>query len=204
MENTPFKIKWQKADLLVAPKGTSNSLGILKKGAVVTVTEDSDPYYFKVSLDNGLEGFVYKDAGEKVRGLQPTKMPSLSELAESSKPSTNGTSSAFGTVTPVEKSASAANGRRPIGGMSRAQNAIPRISESTPPATARVVGVGPGVTITSGEIAVFDKPGIIGNQVAKLKRGERVKLLNDDGFFYQVQLSTGVTGYIPRYAAEEK
>lgn len=93
MENTPFKIKWQKADLLVAPKGTSNSLGYLKKGAVVIITEDSDPYYYKVFLDNGLVGFVYKDAGEKGRGLQPTKMSPLNEVADISKPSTNSTSS---------------------------------------------------------------------------------------------------------------
>ena len=202
MENTPFKIKWQKAELHVAPSGTSNSLGNLKKGAVVIVTEDSNPYYYKVSLDNGLEGFVYKDAGEKVKGLQPTKLPSLSEMAEISKPSTNGTGPTMDIS--VEKSTSAANGRRPIGGMGRARNAVPRITESSPPTMARVEGVGPGVNITSAEIAVFDKPGIIGNQVAKLKRGERVRLLDDDGFFYKIQLTTGVTGYIPRYAAEEK
>ncbi len=203
--STPFKIRWQKADLLVAPKGTSNSLGSLKKGAVIMITEDNDPYYYKVSLDNGLEGYVYKDAGEKVSGVQPTKMPSLSELGMVTSNGTEGGAAEEAPKSPYT------NGRRipAVTASTQSTNGngngrvAPRPVQSSVPPAARVVGAGPGVVVTSAEIAVFDKPGIIGKQIAKVRRGERAALLSDAGFFYQIQLSTGVVGYIPRYAAQQ-
>ncbi len=196
-----FKIRYVNTDLLVAPKGTSNSLGTLKKGAVVLITEDVDPYYYKVRLDNGLEGYIYKDAGKPEPGLSLTKIASV-----------NGTEPKETTPKPAARSSNgvapevpaAITERRPISTVRTNGTPRPRPEASAPaPSTARVVGAGPGITITSAEIAVFDKPGIIGRQVAKLRRGERATLLSDDGFFYQVRLSTGIVGYIPRYAGEQ-
>jgi hypothetical protein len=198
-----FKIKYLNTDLLVAPKGTSNSLGTLKKGAVVLITEDADPYYYKVRLDNGLEGYIYKDAGTTAPGLSLTKIASVNgtepkEAApKSAAPSSNGVAPELPGRRPAATvRASAAPTPAP------APRPRPEISSSAP-STARVVGAGPGITITSAEIAVFDKPGIIGKQIAKLRRGERAALLSDDGFFYQIRLSTGIVGYIPRYAGEQ-
>jgi uncharacterized protein YgiM (DUF1202 family) len=195
-----FKIKYVNTDLLVAPKGTSNSLGTLKKGAVVLITDDADPYYYKVRLDNGLEGYIYKDAGKTAPGLTLTKIIAV-----------NGTEpkeAAPKAIAPKAGPVVSTNGAAPEVAAPTVRKSVkaprPRPETSAPvPSTARVIGAGPSITISSAEIAVSDKPGITGRQVAKLRRGERVTLLSDDGFFFQVKLATGIVGYIPRYAGEQ-
>jgi hypothetical protein len=202
--STPFKIKYQVADLLVAPKGTSNVLGNLSKGAVVLVIEDSDPYYFKVQLDNGLAGYIYKAAGEIVQGaslskLSPIDSPAPAEAATKPVP----TRSANGSSTPTVAARAprqAAPKSAPASTSSNSSSNSRR--ESSGPATK--VSSAAIISVTSAEIAVYDKPGIIGRQIAKMRRGELAGLLADDGYFFQIQLSTGVIGYIPRYAAEKK
>jgi hypothetical protein len=202
--STPFKIKYKYTDLYVAPKSTSSVMGTLYKGAVVLVVEDSDPYYYKVKLDNGLVGYVYKDSGVISAGATPSKFPVTAEEkpAPSPEPSVNGRAKVSSPA--VEKAAPAPRPAPAYTPKASASNGVTRSTESAAPTAARVVGAGPGVTVTSAEIAVYDKPGIIGKQVAKLRRGDRAALISDDGYFYQVRLATGIIGYIPRYAAEKK
>jgi len=201
--NTPLKIKYQVADLLVAPKGTSNVLGNLLKGAVVLVIEDSDPYYFKVQLDNGLAGYIYKAAGEIVQGASLSKLPTLdspvpAEVATKPVPAR----SANGTGAPAVTARASRQAAPKSAPASTSSSSNVRREPST--SAAKVSSAARGITVTSAEIAVYDKPGIIGRQISKLRRGERAGLLSDDGYFFQIQLSTGVIGYIPRYAAEKK
>lgn len=174
-----FKVKYRTVELQVAPGAIASSLGTLKKGAVVTVIADNERYYYKVRLDNGLEGYIYKSAGVLANGAAPTPMPGA--------PETNGKGGALppaGGVAPAGRSATYRNGSSPL-------------TPSRP-----VNSSGRSLRITSGEIAVFDKPGIVGRQVAKLKRGDQVAMVGEDSFFFQVALPNGATGYIPRYSAE--
>ncbi len=177
-----FKVKYRTVELQVAPSATASSLGTLKKGAVVTIIAQEDPYYYTVRLDNGLEGYIYKPAGEIVSDISPTPMPRLP-----GEPEGNGSSN--GAVPPV------LGGKKPSNSPTYRNGAAPSFS------AARASGS--GLVITSGEIAVFDKPGIVGKQVAKLKRGDQVMMVGQDSFFYQVALPNGASGYIPRYAAEK-
>jgi Bacterial SH3 domain len=199
-----FKIKYKQAGLHMGPSVTYSVYGNLKKGAVVDVIEDASAYYYKVRLDNGLEGYVYKPSGDftslpltKVTDKELLALAAYSgvvppaQTAESPSieiPAASGTTRTATRRTTVIRSA---NGRPPAR----------TVSES---ATSRLTPTSMNVEITSAEIAVFDNPGIIGRQVAKLRRGEKVGLVSQDGFFYQVKLANGIVGYIPRYAAENR
>ena len=181
---TQFKVKYRTVELQVAPGATASSLGTLRKGAVVTVIGDGGRYYYKVRLDNGLEGYVYKPAGQVTNGTAPTPMAPVPGLTD-----TNGN----GAVPP-------ANSKASLGQTTTYRNGSSPLSPTSSPGSN---GSGHSLIITSGEIAVFDKPGIVGRQVAKLKRGDQVSMIGQDSFFYQVSLTNGATGYIPRYSAEQ-
>jgi uncharacterized protein YgiM (DUF1202 family) len=209
-----FKVKYRTLELQVAPGATASSLGTLKKGAVVTVIADEGRYYYKVRLGNGLEGYVYKPAGELIGSFTPAPAESSNgkkEVQETKK--LKDTSSKNGTPPPLalEKTRTVSKSRTTT--TRNGASAFP----STPPTSSSVSGVtsassGSGVklpsadakdvTITSAEIAVFDKPGLIGKQVAKLKRGDQVTVLGQDGFFFEILLPSGIVGYIPRYAGQ--
>lgn len=203
-----FKIKYQKAGLHMGPSVAFSVYGYLKKGAVVDIIEDASAYYYKVRLDSGLEGYLYKPAGEvtslPLTRLSDEEMKALSVyMPRSETTSMNGaamsdvpTMGAGSRQTPNRRTAVrtiTSNGRTPAtkGGETVAPGA--RLSPTTM-----------NIEISSAEIAVFDAPGIIGRQVAKLRRGERVALVSQDGFFYQIQLANGTTGFIPRYSADAK
>ncbi len=203
-----FRVKYKETALHAGPSGISAYLGTLHKGAVVEVVADTHPYYYKVQLDNGLEGYIYKPAGELTTGLSVTRLakPTEEVKLESSPvlPSTNGTY-VESAVTPDKKPERLTRVR-----------SVSTSRPSTPPASRNSAAsysagsngaspngrVSQAVIITSGEIAVFNKPGIVGQQVGKLKRGERATLVDQDSFFFKVALSNGQVGYIPRYAAE--
>lgn len=203
-----FKIKYKQTGLHMGPGVSFSIFGNLKKDAVVDVIEDASPYYYKVRLDNGLEGYVYKPSGEftslPLTKMSDKEMQSLSAYKDympvSAFPmetnaveipvATNGKSTSATRRTAIRS----VNGRPPV----RSGSGIPDVS------SARLTPTSMNIEITSAEIAVFDTPGIVGRQIAKLRRGERVGLVNQDGFFYQVQLANGIVGYIPRYAAEAK
>ncbi len=219
-----FKVKFRETELKVAPGATTSALGILKKGAVVTVIDtDEDAYYYKVRLDNGLEGYVYKPAGTISQGLTPTRItPERTEL------NTNGTAPATAmpemTIAPTMPDTGSNGNGRVMPANRNGQNGRTMPDRYTRPASptrngtsssgSRSSGLdvssngggrragGGMVIITSAEIAVFDKPGIVGRQVAKLKRGNQVPLVGQDSFFFQVEVPNGATGFIPRYAAE--
>jgi hypothetical protein len=123
--------------------------------------------------------------------------------AETSAPSTsngngNGLISARTAARSVRQPAARPPGPRPATPRTT-QNGMGVMISSANRATGRVANK---VAIISGEIAVFDKPGIVGTQVGKLRRGEQVALVAQDDYFYCVTLPNGNAGYIPRYAAE--
>jgi len=203
-----FKVKYRVVELQVAPGATASSLGTLKKGAIVTIIGDENPYYYQVRLDNGLEGYIYKPAGELTSSV-PTRLPAVAEVTESNNtvpptPVPPTIEKAGPTVRPQPQPRTINNSRNGTNNTSSSVSSNTRMptessmTGSTPPRTRG----GRTLIITSGEIAVFDKPGIVGRQVAKLKRGDKVAMAGQDSFFFQVSMPNGATGYIPRYSAE--
>lgn len=240
-----YKVKYRTVELQTAPAFTATSLGTLKRGAVVTILDDSNPYHYQVRLDNGLEGYVYKAAGEITSGLNPTPMPQtnlkLSETPDgavspksgpnnpsngivSSNGTSNGTVSSNGnglsndfftapgsTEYLIKEKNGRSNGTRR--GLDRynsprhSNNGNGSVSEN---GTLTFGNLSSGrnndrassVKITTSEIAALDTPGIVGRQVAKLRRGDIVSVLKEDSFFYEVALPNGQSGFIPRYAGE--
>lgn len=191
-----FKVKYRTVELQTGPSYTATSLGTLKRGAVVTVIEDSSRYFYKVRLDNGLEGYVYKPAGETTSGLGPTPMPTLTMEVKAEK---NGYA-----LPSHDIDGAATNGKLLNGNGSANHNGKSLMSQTSVYnlGPLRYNGTNKAVEVTSGEIAALDQPGITGRQVAKLRRGDVVSVVNEDSFFYQVSLPNGIVGYIPRYAAE--
>jgi uncharacterized protein YgiM (DUF1202 family) len=202
-----FRVKYKETALYLGPSAISGYIGTLHKGAVLTVVGDDHPYFYRVQMDNGLEGYVYKASGELSAGLSPTRFGPI-EIAESP----NG-------AEPIES----ANGVIPEATPEKpVRQTRVRPATTTTRSTSRSTGstssysstsngargaassrAARAVVVTSGEIAVFDKPGIVGQQVGRLRRGAKVPVLAQDGFFYQVELTSGQVGYIPRFAAEE-
>ncbi|MEI6043695.1 MAG: SH3 domain-containing protein [Chloroflexota bacterium] len=221
-----FKVKFRTVELQVAPGATASSLGTLKKGAVVSVLADANPYYYKVSLGNGLEGYVYKPAGtlsgsiptpaEKgtsnetkgTKAVRTTKETKTIKAATRETKAVKATSTSNGSIASlkVEKSSTASRSKTTAskGGL----NALPSKTKSSSGVASSNSGGGvkssssdgQDLLITSAEIAVFDKPGLIGKQVSKLKRGAQVTMLTQDGFFFEVLLPGGTVGYIPCYS----
>lgn len=218
--SSQFRVKYRETPLLSGPSGISGYIGTLRKGAVLEVLEDAHPYYFLVRLDNGLEGYVYKGAGELTSGLSLTRLkeqemtvapPAIApglEISPNGATPDNSTEAVkrptrLSTVTrttpparPVRPASRPRNGASPNGttgsyGYSASSNGARNNGRM-----ARTV------VIITGEIAVFSKPGIVGQQVGKLRRGEQVSVLDQDSFFFQVSLPNGQVGFIPRYAAE--
>ena len=198
-----FVIRYRTLELQTAPALTATSLGTLKRGAVVSILEDVSRYYYKVRLDNGLEGYVYKPGGELSNNLPPTPLPSI-EI----RPGPNGALPAADIDGAVARNK--LNGVEPPlkNGSSPALN---HNSNQAQPSTTIYSSMtqrrgnnssGPRLIITTGEIAALDKPGIVGRQVAKLRHNDVVGLVSEDSFFYQVALPNGSYGYIPRYTAE--
>jgi hypothetical protein len=189
----------------MGPSVTYSIYGNLKKGAVVDVIEDASAYYYKVRLDNGLEGYIYKPSGE-FTSLPLTKITDKELQALASYPGVT-PSPLMGSMESVEvpvatNSTTRTSTRRAA--ISSANGRPPARTTTSEASGARLSPTAMNVEVTSAEIAVFDTPGIIGRQVAKLRRGEKVGLVSQDGFFYQVKLANGVVGYIPRYAAEAR
>lgn len=232
-----FRVKYKETTLQIGPSAISGYLGTLRKGAVMEIIGDDHPYYYRVRLDSGLEGYVYKAAGELTSGLGFGGGVTLSKVNEDISRANNGTVNLKKDDVPAPlpnnppPSASAsANGVAPAVDVRKAIRpappaARPARSVASPPTTrssnngrsangssasysssssgARSSGrTSRAVIVTSGEIAVFSKPGIIGQQVGKLKRGEQASLVDQDSFFFQVALPNGEVGFIPRYAAE--
>ncbi len=198
-----FRITYRTLELQTAPALTATSLGTLKRGAVVTILEDVSRYFYKVHLDNGLEGYVYKPGGELSNNLPPTPLPRVE-----TSPGPNGALPAadidgavvrnkLNGVEPPLK-----NGSSPAPNHSNNQAQPPTTIYSNMAQRRGNNNNGPRLIITSGEIAALDKPGIVGRQVAKLRHNDIVSLVSQDSFFYQVALPNGAHGYIPRYTAE--
>lgn len=219
---TQFRIKYKETAIHSEPSAISGYLGTLRKGAVMEIIGDDHPYYYSVRLDNGLEGYVYKDAGEPVGGLNGLRLsidrPSAAARTKSTPPMSgdvplvgegNGNSSTApgaGDVAPARNPGTRPSQSRPAYAppVRPARNGASYNTASN--GTSRQNGTGragSAVVITSGEIAVFDQPGIVGRQVGKLRRGEQATIVSKDSFFFQVSLNNGQVGYIPRYAAEE-
>lgn len=203
-----FRVKYQETALYAGPSGISGYIGTLKKGAVVEVVGDDHPYYYHVKLDNGLEGYLYKAAGELTSGLTPTRLNKVEEAVSQDNnfvaPSLNGASpeangaNGSSRLTRVRPASASRPNLRPVT-TSREKTIANSNGNGTRPTSRN----GRAVVVTSGEIAVFSKPGIVGQQVGRLKRGEKATVIAQDGFFFQVALNNGQVGYIPRYAAEE-
>ena len=208
-----FRVKYKEAALQSGPSGIAGYLGTLHKGAVVEVLADDHPYYYRVRLDNGLEGYVYKAAGELSSGLSgsllsrsETPVPSVEAPASPSTqvapltPSVNGDYSAGESVRPAPRIGSSSV--RPRMPAARSASVPPPARSSNGTGSQAARRGGQAVVITTSEIAVFDKPGIVGRQVGKLRRGEQVTLVGQDSFFFEVMLTNGLAGFIPRYAGE--
>ena len=203
-----FRVKYKETALYAGPSGISGYIGTLKKGAVVEVVDDDHAYYYHVRLDNGLEGYIYKAAGELTSGLTPTRLDKVEESVpldnnfvmpnvNGAGPEPNGVSSPS-QLTRVRPASVSRPNLRPVT-TSREKSIANSNGNGTRPTSRN----GKAIIVTSGEIAVFSKPGIVGQQVGRLKRGEKVMVVAQDGFFFQVALNNGQVGYIPRYAAEE-
>lgn len=198
-----FKIKHRVTELRVAPGATTSVLGTLRKGAVVTIISDENRYYYKVRLDNGLEGYVYKPAGEITNGATPSRMPAIEEASESSFSSNgNGASPLPPAGSAMRRSTVSDRVGTYRNGNGNGNGSKPTVSSSNGNGTMPRSGSGRALVVSSAEIAVFDRPGIVGKQVAKLKRGDQVTMIGQDSFFYQVALPNGTSGYIPRYSAD--
>ncbi|HEX2916113.1 MAG TPA: SH3 domain-containing protein [Chloroflexia bacterium] len=216
-----LRIKYRETHLQKGPSGISGYLGTLRKGAVVEIIGDNHPYYYFVRLDNGLEGYVYKDAGEVTSGVMLTRPvttqvePAPKETVTPAAPvAEKKATEAFTSLemespfTPAPRTSPATthNGNlrssgspSSVNGSASRRNASYSASSNRPRPGNRTAST---VVVTTGEIAVFDRPGIVGTQVGKLRRGEQASLLGEDSFFFQVSLTNGAVGYIPRYAAE--
>lgn len=194
-----FKIRYRTLELQTAPALTATSLGTLKRGAVVTILEDVSRYYYKVRLDNGLEGYVYKPGGELSNNLPPTPLPPVE-----TKPGPNGAFPSADIDGAVARNK--LNGvEPPLKNISNPDNNLMQPHPTVYSLMAQQRNSndgGPRLIITSGEIAALDKPGIVGHQVAKLRHNDIVSLVSEDSFFYRVALPNGTHGYIPRYTAE--
>lgn len=216
-----YKVKYRTVELQTAPAFTATSLGTLKRGAVVTILNDAETYHYKVRLDNGLEGYVYKAAGAVISGLNPTAMPELTiKPAENHRNGTsngvvsnNGSSNGFfsgtdstdylitnkngnGSGRKTERYTPSRNGSSNGFEADSSAMTFGNLSSGHSNSTTRAV------KIITGEIAALDKPGIVGHQIAKLRRGDVATVLSEDSFFYEVALPNGQVGFIPHYAAE--
>ncbi len=222
--STQFKVKYREIALQSGPSAISGYLGTLHKGAVMDVVGDDHPYYYLVRLDNGLEGYVYKAAGELTTGAQVTRSTPIEKATPEVTASATKTDKT--TIPAPEPTGNARSAPvlpdmtmdamrrpsttrqapaaprtppiRPAGRSSSSSNGYSSSSSGSRPLSRG----GNTVVITTGEIAVFDKPGIVGRQVGRLKRGEQVTLVGNDSFFFEVSLTNGQVGFIPRYAAE--
>ncbi len=205
-----FRVKYKETALHGGPSGISAYVGTLRKGAVVELVADDHPYYYRVRLDNGLEGYVYKDAGELTSGIVGPRLTTVVEDAvQKDIAQKDAVQKAMPDVTEPAKPSRLTRIRPGSSANSRPATPLPpRPAANSNGYSASSNGTRPAgrashsVVVTSGEIAIFSKPGIVGQQVGKLKRGERATLIGQDSFFFQVALSDGQTGYLPRYAAE--
>jgi uncharacterized protein YgiM (DUF1202 family) len=227
-----FRVKYKETGMYSGPSSISNYLGTLRKGATLDILDDSDSYYYMVRTSSGDTGYVYRDAGEVVGGISAVRRSTPLSLAKTetytngySNGSSNGNGANAWAIAPAETPAPTTNGNgNGSNGLISARSTTRSVRQpaarppSVRPATPRTTQSGMGVMISSanrpaarnatkvsiisGEIAVFDKPGIVGTQVGKLRRGDQVALVAQDDYFYCVTLSNGNAGYIPRYAAE--
>ena len=224
-----FEVTYRETQLFMAASQIGGTLGTLRKGARMMIIGDPDPYYYRVRLPNGIEGFVYKAAGAQsgsLEGLAPDTIeatPDLSAADASSEPRSPAPSVRRPTAAPRPRPSvqtdntlgyDLSSGDFDVappsvgyglssseGNTSRRAAPAPRPNSITNRRTTTSAETGRSLVIVSAEIAVLDSPNIVGHQLTKLRRGDTVSIIGSDSFFYEVEIS-GLHGFVPRYAGE--